>query len=385
MAHHDMTQNVINVIKTFSLKEATSMLDSILFKQSLGEQFKYDLVDVNVTTIQQQLLEVIKLNSENVSTFSKLAGVLSFQNILTVLLVLTVFLFLIVFAHELLGRLFYAIFKIVVSRPFIYFNGYMLSFVYLYFRTDDDKGDLNKLFIFDQYSSMFGIMLFAAVTCYLGYDISDGKTHSEAEQQKQLIQFIIWQVSLFSSYYHMSDMIGLFTTMYTFYVCGFVFGSFWGGFYTGFDDKYALERCTILAFVLNIIYVIIRNTSNTSQNQVFVNFVIDVYSSGITFWATLVGLIGLLILQSEYRTKNHGLMKVITFMTCLTLMWAGNVMYISSYKNLGGTFMTLFILDIQREMLSIMRSHLMLYLLIMSINLYALREVVKHNPEYFII
>lgn len=377
----------------------------------LSDSCEFDKTDSE--NMRNQLLTHLEEQLSKTTYLTKIANLMSFQNILLCGLVCVGFLFIMSFLSDVLFFFGTVLIKILLSRPSIYTIGYVLSFVFLFFKYDDDQNPFKLLFLFDNQSSLFGILCFLATSYYavrdlcktiknnyqkdISYDVRDHcKTiknnyqtdiHKLPETYYLNIKIIHWTskiiiltVLTIGSIYHQNWLIGLATVMNLFALIGFGFGSFFGGYYIDFDTRYSTERCVTLAFSLNMLFGFLRIRGYDQHYE----FYLAVFETGVIFWATFVGLCGLLVLQNQ-NNKNL-LPYLFSVLVCVFLMYIGNVGDIESYRNLGGTFLVFVALDIQRVVyyeLRIRSFTLMLFMIF--INIYAIKEMIKVHPEYFIL
>jgi hypothetical protein len=180
------------------------------------------------------------------------------------------------------------------------------------------------------------------------------------------------------------------TVIYVFKTFGFMVGSTFMGYHTGFNGRNTVIRCLLVSLFLNAFMLLIK----TGFIEGKIVLATGPFETGIYFWATFVGLVAMLIQSDEHYLDYHqmyniGLFAVLQFsmaIYCLALMFLGSMLNIASYQNLGGTFMVLWGLDLERTILTKFKSgNRTIFLLIILANLYLLKQLITLYPEYFII
>lgn len=330
------------------------------------------------------------LNPNYVSLPMKLAALISMQNIITVIMIFVAIAF-----FFSLGSVVYAIFapfinfiiiKVLLNKYFWYTTSLSISIMLMLIDIDKITNNYIKmLYIFDWLTPLFGCLIFAIVTFAIA--------HVEFNQTNLFLSglfiTIIWFVD---AIIQNNWLIGVATIMMLFITNGFLLGSIPGGYYSGFTDKESINRCLITSLLLNIIMIFTKIGFITGN---FVKYA-QIFETGIILWGTLVGSISMLVLStiSEYEMhatleKNNFvkfiLIHIITGLCYLGIIFVGNMLNISSYKSIGGTFLVLFGLDIERITLKkFSNGHYTIFLFIVLVNLYMIRHLIGLYPEYFI-
>jgi hypothetical protein len=275
------------------------------------------------------------------------AGLINFKDFLLVLIVglgtfITVF----------LGSI------IPVDTYIVHTLGYIISTTFFFFGHN---------YIFEQYCPLFGLLLFSIT---LFYNI--GKDNFDTRYSYALN--FIW---IIASLYTQISFIGTLTIVYLFHNIGFVSYSFGVGYAIGCNENQDVINCLIVSIILNIFMRI-------SQKS------LEVFRNGIEFWGTLVGNISGLICSSEYFIFTYELnfygVKSIFILFCILQMYIGLTANINSYTNIAGTFLFFTFLDIQYYVLySVEIQSLTAISCIALVNLYILKELITHYPQYFIL
>lgn len=400
-------------IEKLSTQQALEMLELIdniekTNNQSLKEQFT-KLTDLDYNVIYRQLLyDVLTKNANNTSFFSKMMGLVSFQNVILVCMVCVSIVFVFSLAKDmvlLLGAYAALIFiHLFLNKKFIYTMGYLLSGLTMYFKPIEiENVFLRYLFIFDWLTPLFGCMVFGIVTFMVYDDVVNhdfgiiygcGETGNYRRSKRKVSSYIeigsfVTCVFAIVSIYHHNWLIGVLTVMTLFCTFGFVFGSMFGGYYTGFADNDAIVRCLIVSLLLNGFMIGIASEAITGD---IVRYA-QVFETGVYFWGSFVGSIAMLILSDEHYIiykKNYSIdifvgMQIFMALYCLGMMYFGNMLNITSYKSIGGTFLVLWGLDLERTILRKFGSgHLTITSGIIIANLWFIKQLINWYPEYCI-
>jgi hypothetical protein len=354
--------------------------------------------------IRDELYDVINKNMNKTSFFMKMVGLVSFQNTIIVAMVLVGVAFMFFLAHDLfIGLLFmfgayamYFVVRFLLNKRFFYANGLAISCITMYFKPDEITNPLiRSLFIFDWLTPMFGCIIFGIVTFMIYNDLvksnnggasSYNKKPEASYQINGLFVTICWALVAIR---HNNWMIGVLTIMMLFFTLGFLFGSMMMGYYTGFTNNESLMRCFGLSVVLNAIMLGVKVGFITGNVTDYAN----VFENGVYFWGSFVGSISLLVMSDEWylrynNTYTDGLftvMQVIMATYCFVLLYFGNVFYISEYRSIGGTFLVLWGLDMEKTILQKLgKGNMTLMLFIVLVNLYYIKQLITWYPEYCI-
>jgi hypothetical protein len=117
----------------------------------------------------------------------------------------------------------------------------------------------------------------------------------------------------------------------------------------------------------------------------------EIFECGVLLWATLVGALSVLILNHMYDfdstiTNNFIIVKMLSILYYLTMIFFGNMLNISYYNGIGGTFLILCGMHLEFSILSKVNSgNKIIMLLIIFVNLYSIQMLIKLYPEYWIL
>jgi len=382
-------------IDKLSLTDAVHALAlSDEFEHTQNETIKLEyqaLTGVNYSWDQRtQLLDIILQNSENKSFASKLAGLVTFQNVIVTAIVIIAVAFVVSVAHDL-----------VLNRYFLYTTGLILSGASMFLK----PGQINNpyvdyLFILDLGTALFGCLLFGVIAFFIRFDlIGDDSRHNYGRSSESNpftgVSWVITLVWIFVTAYQQNWLVGIVAVIALFAVCGFVVGSMFGGFYTGFDGHENMVRCLVLSVLLNAIMVGFQTGAITGPIAQYAT----VFETGVQFWGTLVGSIAMLILTDEryipyslYNKKDRSkfvayyvFMQTAMGLYCLATMYVGSILAVSSLKSIGGTFLVLLGLNVERTVLGkFKRGWLTASLFVYLITLGWVWYYSRMFPEYFI-
>lgn len=378
LPHQDISIYELNNNLVSYIFEKTSKLNQLLneFEDLTGQQYSLDL--------RSKIYDVMDKNS----LFNVVTGLVTFQNFILVSIVLTGIGFVVSLGRDLTKLL---------KKDFLYALGLLISFIMMVTKVDQIKSDvMRNIFIFDWLTPLFGSLLFSIITFmmyedylkYLSLDYYHRSGHY-IPQDDNYFKISFFNTIVFSivSIYHQNWLVGVATIMMLFYTCGFCFGSIYGGFYAGYSTEEAMIRSAILSIILNTIIVCISTGLVSDEWSKYVSFLF-VFETGIMFWGTLAGSIAMLILRSDYyvsKTYQYILMQILMAIYCFGLIYFGSVLWISSFKSIGGTFLVLWGLDFERYVLSkFSRGYLTMTLAVILINLYVVYLLIINYREYCI-
>jgi hypothetical protein len=348
--------------------------------------------------MRPQFYQIIDKNMEHTSYFSKMLGLMSFQNILLVCMIIVGIAFLFSFVSDILfflgAYVAYTFYKLFLTKKSLYIQGLIISFVTMYFRVDQIENKfLRYLFIFDRLTPLFGCLLFYFVVTfmyadYLGqYNKFVQRIGSDAFGKDILVN-MVWVVI---AIYQHNWMIATLCVIMFFNTFGFTFGSTIFGYYSGFKNDNAPQRCILISLLLNTFMLMIKTGYLTG----IATYHMSIFETGIYFWASFVGAIALLIMTdeyylqyrycNEYKPSLFFVIQALMGFYCIIMMYIGNILYITSYQGIGGTFFVLWLLDMERRFLmKFKRGSVSILLLIILANLYIVKQLISWYPEYFI-
>ena len=339
----------------------------------------------DVTALRCSVKQVLMDHYNQRSLFMKILGLVSFYNIITVATILALIIFLMFLLKDII-----IIASLYVSIVIIQllFNGHLLKLcgivisVLLVCFKGPPVPWLWWMYFFDEYSPWLGLLVFK----YTSYFIVRSICPKSKQEDKLTLLSII--VGAMATLYHEDWLLGVDTVLLLYSYRGFFYKSCSGGYETGLSTNENLFHCSLISWVLvpSFIY-------NRIYNPVFYEFIVP-FETGVMFWGTFVGLLCLLILSDldyvRLTFKGNNIMflwmQVLMFASCLLSMYFGTILNIDCLKNIGGTFIILWGLDLQRIICCEFKNRSLTFIFFMVfVNLAVLRYWLQHYPEYFIL
>jgi len=378
----------------------------------------YQLTDTDPDeSLRPKLYEIINQNVHHVSIFMKLAGLISFQNVLLVCMVIVGVVFVLSLCKDVIfflgSHLAKALVKLLLNRRLLYFLGFALAGVCVYFKPDEINNPyFRMLFIFDWVTPLFGCIIFSITftACYTDIQLNKNSQidpsefrniHAESTiQAYKIVGPILSIVWATVAIYQQNWLVGVGTVMMIFLTGGFLFGSLIGGYFAGFGEDSAMGRCLGLSLIMNFVMIGVKSGVIIGDPVKY----LSVFETGVFFWGTLVGSMAMLIMSDEYYIKYkvrrvNGLsedtksdilatfvfMQIIMFVYCMGLMYFGNILDIATYKSIGGTFLVLWGLDLQRGVMKQLGvGWTTVWCGVVLLNLYICKQLITWYPEYCI-
>lgn len=399
-------------IEKLSTSQAISILeliDDIKYSNNndLKMRFKeltdYEYEDKDISMIKIKLYNVIHQNVNYTSFFMKMAGLVTLKNIISILMVIVGIAFLFSFLGDLIlilgNYLGLFLWNLLVNKKVFYSLGYLLSSITLYYKYDQIESQLLKyLFIFDQMTPLFGCILFGILSFkinddfinYLNKIIKKKINYQEySNQSNPIIGIFVTLIWGLMAIYHDNWIIGVITIIMLFFTCGFMFGSMSMGYYITFNNDNSIERCFFISVILNLIFIALQIKFVEGNISLYAS----VFQTGVYFWGTLVGSFALLIMSDEtylYLKQAYNIkffiMQVVMSLYCFSLMYFGNILYISAFKNIGGTFLVLWGLNLEKTILRKFNTGVKTIMLFVILsNLYVIKYLITTYPEYSLI
>ena len=120
---------------------------------------------------------------------------------------------------------------------------------------------------------------------------------------------------------------------------------------------------------------------------------INLFENGALFFGSFIGLLSMLIMSDKYYcTWSHRthemyiLMQFFMVASCLVTLYFGNVLQIATLNSVGGTFLVLWLLDMQYHLFAMFgKDSLLIILAVVGVNLYGIRYFILHHRDYFIL
>ena len=250
---------------------------------------------------------------------------------------------------------------------------------------------LSFLYFFEDFTPLFGFLLFLGpFTHFLVFNL-------RAFNFSYYLMFINFLSSLIAII-HNDWFVGLLSVWLFYARYGFYHKSMVGGYMIGFKDDSSIVRCLVISLILVPLYIVFMDSElSIKLGDLDITASVQAFQTGVLFWGTFIGLLAMLILSDydymlykSFRNvhMNGGyfaFMQVAFVVLCFLSMYFGSVLDISCMKNIGGTFMVLWFMDIQRVItFHIGLRNLTITSGLVLANLVGLIYYMRHFPEYFI-
>ena len=395
--------SIDQAIRTLELMDKITLSNDTVDRDKFKNLTDYDYNE----SLRYDLYEIIHKNANHTSFFMKMMGFVTIQNTILLGMVIIGVGFVFSLARDvvlMLGSyIALLIVQILLNKKLMYIKGLLFSSIVMYFKPNEiENVYLKYLFIFDWLTPLFGCIIFGIISFKIYDDlIRDDNGNYEFDKKYKnkhggynnknsyvlpgLFVTAVWSVM---TVYHQNWLIGVMSVMMLFFTCGFLLGSMFGGYYVGFDDDESIGRCFLISLVLNSLVIAFKTGFIVNA----VTEYISVFETGICFWGSIIGCLGMLILSDQtymkhkenYTVENLLFRQVVMGAYCLSLMYFGSILNIQSYKSISGTFLVLWGLDLERVFVQNCKLHLTLVLGIILANLYMLYKLVSWYPEYCI-
>ena len=390
-----------NEVKKLSFDDTINAIADISQGNFIQIDKQFEITSIEERSIlRDDLIKLIHEHQNRTSWFARMTGLITFKNIIMILMVVVGIVFVVCLCKDILIWLAenfgLVLIYIITSEFFLYSMGYGLSFVSFF------KPHLITqwpyLNFFEQYFPLFGLILFSVTLFFTLIDLGGEK----AVKEYSYFLNCIW---VLASLYTQISFMGTLTVIITFFNAGFTVGSFHGhGYQSGFEKEENLYRCLFLSIMFNACLIYAKLSSLPLQY-------LEVFEMGIEFWGTLAGSVAALIVSSEVylrsRHESHQshqsyeqyskswfskilfikffVSKMILAVYCLALMFFGNLLYLNSYTSLGGTFLFFCFLDIEYMVLREFKTESLTGIsFVILVNLYAFKQLITYYPEYFL-
>lgn len=407
-------------LKTLTHNEAQTLFDAtkVLLKQSIMMTrdealliyHKYcnsdDLTDVQIIDCHQlafnRIISIARYDAKiapvKPSIFDQVYNLMTFANIMLMLSALATFVFILSFTWWIIlyGVM---IFGSMVSVPLVWFYENILTYLVrwevayalgltfaglLCLPDPTTMWDtcLGYLYLFEHHSVFLGALFYMATVGHICWMNNVAKKTNSAG-----IVFIIYFLGLAPiAFYQNHSFVATMSIWSLYGAFGFCMGSFPGGYYTGFNDSNAILRCYILSLVMVAGFLISKCTGNYYDQ-------VQVFETGALFWGTFNGLLAMLIMSDKnymyyrkiYSPEMFMFMQMFMLASCLLTMYFGTVLSITQMMGIGGTFLVLWMLDLEYLILSNLGSgSLVGSSFVCMVTLYGLYYYMTHFPQYFI-
>lgn len=399
-------------LEKMSINQATEtleLMDKIVTSNDTADITKFkELTDCDYNeSLRHDLYEIIHKNVNHTSFFAKMMGLVTIKNVIILCMIAVAVAFVFSLAHDILlalgAYITMLIVQILLNKKMMYAKGLLFSSIVMYFKPDQiENVYLKYLFIFDWLTPLFGCIIFGIISFKIYDDLirdDEGNNHKDGEYKHKhggyneknsyvLPGLFVTIVYSIMTVYHQNWLIGVMSVMMLFFTCGFLFGSMFGGYYIGFDNDEAIGRCFLISLILNALMIGIKAGFIIGGVTEYIN----VFETGVYFWGSLIGCLAMLILSDKthmvhkknYTVESLLVRQIVMGVYCLALMYFGSQLDISSYKNIGGTFLVLWVLNLERVFVQALKMHITLVLGITLANLWFIKQLISWYPEYCI-
>ena len=391
-----------NTVEALNLLEKGNHTDFLTLTRIDSSNLTMEEIAAVKCSIQTALLA----HFNHQSFFMKMLGLITFYNIVTVLAVCTFAIFIILLCKDIAFFVaFYVgsfIIKLLFSGRILKFSGMVLSVLLLCFKEAPCTWT-RIAFFFDEYTPLLGLFIFAGTSWYIETGILNTINGNKkkytyrngsypvvkiSEEDAMSYLMLLWlAVGITATIYHNHWMLGVVTSLVLFGRCGFFGKSVYGGYQVGFESSAGLVNCLITAVILVPGYIAIRINSPVLYET------LKAFETGIMFWGSFIGLLSLLILSDWdyirfHMKSNVGVLmwlQTVMLTSCIATMFFGTVLEIDCLKNIGGTYLVFWALDVQRLMFRVFKDiSLTPIFFILFADLAVLRYWIVNYPEYFI-
>lgn len=356
-------------------------------------------MDYNIS-LRENVYDIIHKNANHTSVFMKMAGLITFQNVIIVCMIFVSIAFLMFLCKDIIVYLItlnltqviiQMLVRFILNKKLMYGLATLASIVLMYINPNTIENKfLRYMFIFDWLSPLFGAFLFGIMSFLIHKDfIKTEKTETKYNRfkggysnDKAYVGLFVTLVWFFTTVYHQNWLIGIATVLMLFFSAGFLFGPIFGGYAVGYNSEESLIRCFAISVILNLIMIAMRCEFITGP---IVEHTL-VFESGVYFWGSIVGCLAMLV-TTTFRTDITKILLIQIGMCIYSflMLYLGSILYISSYKSIGGTFLVLWSLDIEHVLLNKLKSgNKTILLAIVLANLYVIKQLISWYPEYCI-
>ncbi len=364
-----------------------------MYRTMTGEEYNI----TTATSIMKNLRQLQEDHLNRKSWYSRMLGLITFSNILLLLITIVAVAFLFAFMGSILlffaavaAQIFYRIF---LSRLSFYIYGAVLIYLTIGFNyTRDIVGtSWEKYYFLDHYSVVFGSIILGIMTI----DIFNTYFH-ELKNNTTVALGVLAFLYAVISIAHDQWVISTLSVWMVYAAFGFFASPMPGGYVVGFNRNKQLQRCVIISWIIVSFYMAFKiGIIQTEYTRV-----LDLFENGCLFFGTFIGLLCMLIMSDEYYcqyylVKNYSsynnfrnvyyFMQFIMLSSCLVCMFFGTVYSLSIVKGVSGTFIVLHLLDMEYHFLQKFKTGgLTGILFVLGVNLWAVRYYIMYYREYFI-
>lgn len=174
-----------------------------------------------------------------------------------------------------------------------------------------------------------------------------------------------------------SWIIGVITLIAFYSFNGFIAFNVPFGYVIGFKSSDIIPKNMVLSFQLLLLFTILRiHKANI--------WYIEIFRPGVQFMATFIYFLGGLITSSKFydtRGNSYIPMQFLMIFSYVLAMYFGNVYNIKQFRNVGGTYMFLYLIEKYVEIMWDFDTALVMFIL--SALLWISSYVISRYPEYF--
>ena len=284
--------------------------------------------------------------------------------------------FLAIFSKHFIKRIITSLLKIITNHNFVGVMGILMAIITVYCKECDFK----YLNVFDKHRPLFGCIIHYLATHYW-YEY---QTIITSGNYSIMYSYFICFFAA-AAMRHQNWVIGCLTIHLIYVEFGFVVITGWWGSYTGFGEYDNAIKCLVISLILVGTFIMLE-IHKTEYPY------IKVFETGVYFWGTFIGCLAMLILSDYefnifyYDHRMWFMLQIPMFAICMSAMYFGYMLNKSSLKGIGGTFLVLWLLDIERLVLSMHENYTTTGILfLILVNLLGIYYYIKNHPKYFIL
>lgn len=370
----DNTTNLIICITT--LKYTSNEECQNIYRNMTGKEYDTE----NAESIIKELKQLQQDHINHKSWYSKMINLITFSNILLLLLTIVCVAFVFSFIHSFLLVFTEMLAKIFLSKTSLYIYALVISYLTICIKYEDIANTkYAPYYILEYYTVVFGSIILMIFLLDLLKDL------------KPRLNFVILSIIYcFIAVYHNQSLIATLSVICLYSSLGFFLLNIPYGYSVGFDTKDSLERSAAVSIIIVPFYMALK----TGIIQTEYIHIIELFENGCLFFGTFIGLLSMLIIADKYYHYNYyyytnpydyyfkQVIMIILYTTCI---YFGLIFNLQTMKSLGGTFMVLHFLDMEYHYLSQFRTgNLTGSLFVLAANIWLIRHYILYYREYFI-
>ena len=264
----------------------------------------------------------IETEHQQLTWLQKIAGLVTFVNIMWMLAILLGVICFIVLFKSFLRH---------IPSEFYEFVGYGTSIALVYWGNTLNAG-------VTEYVTFTGSLLFVGL---MVVTVKVHRIHINDSIYFGLMTAVLGASAILTQ----NSITGFATSIAFMAALGFSVAVIPGGYVTGFREDSALSRATNAGFML--LFFFVGMTACGLQSTRF----FDLFRDGALWMGSFVGYLGLLIASTRwYRNRqNYAIMQIITIAAGIAALFLGSVLGISELQKIGGTFFVLYLIEKMTE------------------------------------